>query len=228
MVYNNDKPLEVKSAKQTRKEYAETPFDFYTLKQSGSEIEIVESLDFENDKPRVVKVKNFKKQGDTSPDQYHDAIAIKVSDGVFTKDLNMRKDEWIKLCAAFPSTLANLKGVTFRLLRGHGFDTKVEYLRVAIQDMEGKPYNTGNTNSNKIAASMEKAQPTQPSPTTIASMIQALHAAIDTNINTGIKNTPEVVLKAAELIKPGDGAHLIQAAKDAGWIVEVGGVIRGT
>ena len=215
-------PIEIKPAKATKAAYAEKPFSVYDLKMSGDEVTIEEALNFSMSCPRIIKVKNFIQEAGKET-QYHDAVGITVSNGMFKKDLALSEDEWTKLCAYLPSTLITLQGVRFKVTSGaNKRDSKFIYLGIARQDIDGNQYN----NASNFA--QDKPGQTNEAPTTTASQIQALHAAIETNVNTGIKNTPEKVLEIANKIRPGDGEHLIQAAKDAGWLVEVGGVIRGT
>lgn len=201
--------IEIKPAKATKKEFAEAPFTINGL--IGTQFTIEEKLGM-TECPRIktVPTKDQKKT--------YDVVALLVSNGMFKKDLHIFDSDWKMMCAALPDSLVSLQGVTLKPTRdpNNPLRIKFEYIGVARQDMEGNGYNNGNHASEPEA------------PTTIANMIMALHAAIQTNVNTGIKNTPELVKKAAELIKPGDADHLIQAAKDAGWIIEVGGVIRGT
>ena len=190
------------SPAQSKKEYFDNPF-WLSKFQPGSQFTIVE--DHPRNKPMRYMIKKMK-WGDAGKS------LIRINDGFVSKDLELGKMDAQLLFAGLPDDVQNLKGCTFANDNGR-------WIFVA-QTMPGQEENFPK--SNQIAASMTEA------PTTIASQIQALHAAINTNINTGIKNTPEKVLEIANKIKAGDGEHLIQAAKDAGWLVEVGGVIRGT
>ncbi len=203
--------MEIKSAKQTKKEYAEKPFDFFILKMSGGEITIEESLDFSNDKPRVVVVKNFK-----DPLQTHEAIAIKVTDGLFSKELHMKQEEWTKLCAALPSTLLNLRGVTFKVSRGPGFDTKVEYLRTAIHDFDGKLYNPAQDASGQTITT----------PNQVDTLVKQLAQAIELNAKLQHTNDAKTVMTIADSLHPGHAMDLIMGAKAQGWIVESNGIFR--
>lgn len=209
----DQKPLidRIKPGKVTRQEYAERPFDFYTLKQSGGEITIEESYNWETDKPRVVKIAGFK-----DPSQTFEKIALKVSDGIFTKDLLMSEGEYTKLMAAFPSTLTNLRGVTFKISR-NGLDTKIEYLRTERQDLEGNAYN--NT------ASQQTAKPEVPKQLNDYAIM--LCEAVKTNNSYGIAVTPAILFKMADTIMPNRAMDVIQAAKAGGYITEHAEGFRG-
>lgn len=202
----------IKPGKATKQEYAERPFDFFTIMRSGVEITIEESYDWETDKPRVVKVKGFKDSTKT-----FEKIAFKATDGIFKKDLLVNEDEYAKLMAAFPSTLNNLIGVTFRITRGNGLDSKVEYLRVAPYDMDGKPYR--NTQD-------APGQPT-PSASNQSDLCRQLSHAIELNFKMGLTTDREKLNKMADAISPGKGLDLIVSAKTEGWIYEKDGIFRG-
>ena len=212
--------VEIKPAKATKKEFAEAPFTVNGL--IGSQFTIEEKLGM-SECPRIKKVPT--KDGKKT----YDVVALKVSNGMFEKDLHIFDSEWKQLCAVLPDSLISLQGVALKPTRdpNNPLKTRFEYVGVYTQDLNGDKYNSGNPKDTSKPAQGAPGQ-TNEAPTTIASQIQALHAAIETNINTGIKNTPEKVLEIANKIKVGDGEHLMQAAKDAGWIIEVGGVIRGT
>lgn len=201
--------FEIKSAKATKKEYAEKPFTIGSL--IGGQFTIEEKLGT-GELPRV------KETATKDGKRTYPLVAITISDGMFKKDLHLYESDWILLCAALPEGLVSLQGVTLKANRDKNNPLKVtfEYIGVARQDMDGNSYNNGNHTSEKEA------------PTTIGTMIKQLHAAIEANVNSGIKNTPDKVAEIAGKIKPGDAVGLINAAKEAGWICEVGGVVRGT
>lgn len=201
--------MTIKAANTTKKEYAERPFTINGL--IGSQFTIEEKLGM-GDLPRTATVPT-KDQKRT-----FQVVVITVNDGLFKKDLQIYESDWVNLCTALPGGLVSLQGVTLKPIRDANNPLKVrfEYIGTARQDMDGAAYNNGNHATD------------QDTPTTIGNMVKALHAEIEKNVNNGVKNTPDLVIKAAEKIKPGDALGLIQAAKEAGWIVEVGGVIRGT
>lgn len=202
--------IEIKPAKATKKEYAERPFTINSL--IGSQFTIEEKLGASE----IPRMKTIAKKNDEK--QTYDVVVLLVSDGMFKKDLHIYYSDWVNLCAALPESIVSLQGITLRPSRdpNNPKRTKFEYVGIARQDMEGNAYNNGNHATEQQA------------PTTIGNMVKMLHAAVMTNVDTGIKNTPETVIKIAESIKPGDALGLIHAAKEQGWLVEVGGVIRGT
>lgn len=201
--------FEIKSAKATKKEYAEKPFTIGAL--IGGQFTIEEKIGM-GDLPRVKQV--------TTRDgkKTYPVAAITVSDGIFIKDLHLFESDWVILCGALPEGLVSLQGVTMKPTRDQNNPLKVrfEYIGVARQDMDGSAYNNGNH------------APSAEAPTTIGTMIKQLHAAIEANVNAGIKNTPEKVKEIAGKLKPGDADGLINAAKENGYICEVGGVVRAT
>lgn len=206
------KELKAKTLKQTRQEYAEKSFDLYNLMRSGSEITIEERLDFSNDKVRIVNVKGFK-----DPSQTYPRYAIKVSDGLFTKDLVMKEEELIALATSLPQTLINIQGVVFKVNRGTGYEPKIEYLRCVRQDMNGNAYN---------ASAPAQDAPVQQKPLDPARDInraaEQLAEAVKANTAVGITTTYPILQAIADKIYPNRALDVIMCAKTKGCIADQG------
>ena len=190
-----------KSPEQYRKEYMETPF-WIAKFGPGSQFTIVEDL------PRNKPLRYYMKPSQRGGPAYASNL-VKITDGIVTKDLelSMTNAQLLFIALPGPEVVQNLKGCTFANENG-----KWVFVGQTTPDMT-----LNNPASNATEA-----------PTTIGNMVKMLHQAIEANVNAGIKNTPDAVIKIADKIKPGDALGLIAAAKEAGWICEVGGIIRGT
>ena len=190
-----------KSPEQYRKEYMETPF-WIAKFGPGSQFTIVEDL------PRNKPLRYYMKPSQRGGPAYASNL-VKITDGIVTKDLelSMTNAQLLFIALPGPEVVQNLKGCTFANENG-----KWVFVGQTTPDMA-----LNNPASNATEA-----------PTTIGNMVKMLHQAIEGNVNAGIKNTPAEVIKLADKIKPGDALGLINAAKEQGWICEVGGVIRGT
>ena len=199
MTYDNK--FVPKSPEQYRKEYMETPF-WLAKFGPGSQFTVVEDL------PRNKPMRYYMKPSQRGGPAYASNL-IKITDGLVTKDLDLSitSAQLLFIALPGPEVVQNLKGCTFANDNG-----KWIFVGQTTPDMA----------LNNPASSATEA------PTTIGNMVKMLHQAIEGNVNSGIKNTPEKVIEIADKIKPGDALGLIAAAKEAGWICEVGGVIRGT
>lgn len=206
------------SATQTKKDYAERPFSLRHLVNTQFTIE--EKLDI-SAKPRTTRKEGISK---LQKAYSFDIAKIKISDGLFSKDLELNESEWTSMCTALPQGLINLLGVTLKVGRdASGLGFKFEYIGIARQDMNGNQYNSGNIGkaSGAIAASMEPT-PTQPQDVTteIGNQIKQLHKALELNQEMKISNTAKEVIAIADKIRPGDALGIIKGAKEQGWITE--------
>lgn len=199
MTYDNK--FVPKSPEQYRKEYMETPFWFFKF-GPGSQFTVVEDL------PRNKPMRYYMKPSNKGGPAFASNL-IRITDGIVTKDLDISitNAQLLFISLPGPEVVQNLKGCTFANDNG-----KWIFVGQTTPDM---------TINNPAPTTTE-------APTTIGNMVKMLHAAIEANVNSGIKNTPDKVIEIADKIKPGDAMGLIAAAKEAGWICEVGGVIRGT
>ena len=206
----------ITSAKQSKKEYAEQPFSLNGL--VGCQFTIEEKLGI-SEIPRVVKkqTKDGKK--------VYEVIALKISDGIFEKDMHIFENEWKQLCTALPDSIVNLQGVNLKVNRNSStLQFKFEYIGVVRQDMDGNQYNNGNTS----APVQDAPGSTQTAPTDTGNQIKALHAAIELNQKMKIDTDISKLIIIADSIRHGDALGLIEAAKKEGWICEVAGKYRGT
>ena len=205
-------PIEIKPAKATKKEYAEQPFTINAL--IGSQFTIEENLGI-SVCPRIKKVPT--KDGKA----VYDVVALKVSNGIFEKDLHIFESDWKKLCYALPEGLISLQGVTLKPSRdpNNPLWTKFEYVGISPQNMEGSQYNNGNPVQGAPGQTNE-------APTEIGRQVHALVSAMETTGKIGVDINAKVMTTLAESIKPGDALGLIDAAKKEGWIFEQKGIFR--
>lgn len=205
--------VEIKSAKTTKKEYAEMPFSINSL--MGTQFTIEEKLGM-TECPRVktVPTRDGKKT--------YDVVAIKVSNGSFSKDLHMFDSDWKELCTALPDSIITLEGVALRPNRDQNNPLKTKFEYVGLRT-------PGNMNDNfpksaQLAASME---PTPVMPNVLSDLGRQLAQAVQLNLKMGINTDIKTLTKIADAIKPGDALGLIAAARGEGWIYEKDGTYRG-
>lgn len=204
----------ITSAKQAKKEFAERAFSLNYL--VGNQFTIEEKLGIsEVPRTKTLQTKDGRKT--------YEVVAIKISDGVFEKDLHIFETEWNILCNSIPDGLINMQGLTLKVARNSttlrmGF----EYVGMAKQNMEGEIYKNGNPDN--IAPN-----PVQEAPTEIGNQIRMLHQGVGLNSKMKIDTDIKKLTEMAEAIRPGDALNLITAAKREGWICEVvPGKYRGT
>jgi len=202
-------PIEIKPAKATKKEYAEQPFTINAL--IGSQFTIEENLGI-SVCPRIKKVPT--KDGKS----VYDVVALKVSNGIFEKDLHLFESDWKKLCYALPEGLISLQGVTMKSVRDQNNPlwTNFEYIGVYPRGFD----------ENVPKPSQDAPGQTNEAPTEIGRQIHALVSAMETTAKVGVEITAKVMTTLAESIKPGDALGLINAAKKEGWIFEQNGIFR--
>ena len=159
------------SAYKTKKDAAERPFDLRGL--VGSQITIEEDLNLSSN-PRTCKKEGIVKA--TGKAYSIPMAAIKASDGMFEKDLQLSEAEWRIVCTSLPNGLRNWRGVMLKISPNpNKFDPKVEYLGIAQQDMNGNAYNKpGPANTSQPDAPTEQGR-----------QILALTAAMDSMTMVG-------------------------------------------
>lgn len=204
---------EIKSAKQTKKEYAEKPFSLKYME--GTQFTIEEKLGV-SEVPRTNKL--ISKSGNP-----YTVVAIKISNGMFEKDMHLFGQEWDDLCAAIPDSLVNMQGLTMKVSRNRAtLRPELEYVGMAVRDAEGKTYSNDNP-------AVVTPDPKEGAPTEIGNQIKMLHQGVELNYKMKIDTDIKKLTEMAEAIRPGDALNLITAAKREGWICEVvPGKYRGT
>ncbi len=201
--------MTIECAKKTKKEYAEKPFSLWDFRGNGKQFTIEEDLQV-SQLPRTGKKEGVSKHGGTP---YSMEIAkIRISDGIFEKDLHLSENEWTKLSAAIPDTLLNLKGVVMAYDRDN-----LTYVGVSSESM----------NENMPRRSQDAPGQTNAPSTNQSDLARQLSHAIELNFKMGIKTDQATLQKIADAINPGKGLDLIVAAKTEGWVYEKDGIFRG-
>lgn len=187
---------------ETQKAYAEKPFDFWYFKRAQNK-----QFTIEEDIKIGGRIRSKKEMTRYGEKEYG---YIKVSDGIFVKDLKVSESEWMSLCVKLPKTLISLKGVTMAF--------NGEYIEFVSAEM---PPVNGNGNG---ASQQPTAAPQQPSKDmTLRQFAEALLMDEKLGRTRDIKS----VMAIAETLNPGDALGLIKAAKDGGYIIEDKGAYRG-
>jgi hypothetical protein len=198
-----------KPAMTVKKEYAEKAFDIWGLKRAGSQFTIVEDLKV-TASPRAGKKTLPGREGKTGV--VLEVALIKVSDGIFEKDMQLTEYEWQKLNEVRPDGLISLKGSTF------GFEgDKLIFVGVALQDIQGNQL--GTEKDREIAKQNSTNAPGQTNDT-LALRIKGLKEAMALTASLGTKVDSAVLIKIAERFEPGNALGLISSAKNSGDIME--------
>lgn len=201
-----------KPALTVKKEYAEKPFDLFGFRGSNRQFTVVEDLKV-NQNPRMGRKTGTSKDGK----QYSFEVALlKVSDGIFEKDMQLSETDWQKINVVRPDNLLSLKGVTYAY-QGQ----ELVFVGIVTPDM--------NENFQKPQQSPKDA-PGQTNSSQVDGLYLKLAQGITFCSTIGQKTTKDVVIQIARnIVQPGqDVEAFIYAAKMAGWLVERDGIYSGT
>lgn len=176
-------------------------FRLFGMRQ-GDQFTIIEDL------PETKRIRSVIRQAQKSGKDYP-VFLIRISMNGFEADLELMETELSQLAIAVPREIKNYKGVT---LANNG--SRWEYVCQTTESMNDgfKPPIT---------------QPVSPEAQKDA-FLRKMCEDMTTLNKIGTSITPEVMLKIADAITPGDAMGLIAAAKTKGLIFEQAGVFKVT
>lgn len=195
-----------KSALSIVKEYKETPFEMWNLR--NKQITIIEDLP--KSKNIREKIEHNEKYNKNQTYYY-----IKVQEGLFEKDMKLTENQLTQLFLVLPQDMMNFKGAILTVIQD-GLNREFSYVGRSPEGM------------NENFPSNATEQPAKPEmPRQLNDYAVMLWEAVKFNENLGVKVPYPVLQTMADKIYPNHALDVITAAKTAGYITEHADGFRG-